>query len=648
MWLLNCSTHLLELNDVDGLDSRQYWILSHTWGPEEVSFQDMQNLQLAAKKRGFQKIKSMCDLASRNGQKYVWIDTCCIDKTSSAELSESINSMFHWYQSADRCIAYLEDLEPDPGHETGDGEQIDDEIAEAFHGCRWFTRGWTLQELLAPGVVDFYDRAWNFRGTRNKLSGPISRVTGIDMAVLIEPRSLHALSIAKRMSWAANRKTTRLEDKAYCLLGIFNVHMPLIYGEREQAFIRLQQTIAQKYNDMSLFAWVFSTSSNSSGILARDPLHFAGCSSVEPVRDPLLPSPSWIISNAGIEMTTALDTSHKAKYRQYRRAGGRLSNYESLYERPFKQSRPGVTLYPRLFLHCRVSQDPLDDDPRDPQVLVICLRKTDSGFFRHAPGELYSVKLSSMRFTEPQAIRIQMSPWQSPPLPLDARLNPSRKHESNTLRVSWGVHASVVPEVKFGYTYHPAHLWDRGDAYFPDARSDLLEDITLAAVEITMSSPRDPQATHTCWLFCGVVGRVRIPWVELACEGPGGLVHVLGKRACKRSELANPYSLMSVVAELRGKFMGASLDPASLRHRCVISCPPIQLELSASKFSWSTDPRGRRALTTTIFVKLDASALPGPSGPPTETSSIENGSEPETRIGKHDNPLLSFARGLFS
>jgi hypothetical protein len=512
--------------------------------------------------------------------------------------------MFHWYQSAERCIAYLEDLEPDPGGDgTGnDGEPIDGAIAEGFYTCRWFTRGWTLQELLAPGVVDFYDRAWNFRGTRSKLSGPISSVTRIDRAVLKEPRSLHSLSVAKRMSWAANRKTTRLEDRAYCLLGIFDVHMPLIYGERDQAFIRLQQTIAQKYNDMSLFAWLSSASEapfpNSSGILARDPSQFAGCSSVELVRDPLLPWPSWIISNAGIEMTTALDTSAEAEYRPY----GRASN-------SFKQVRLGATLYPRLFLHCRVNHDPLGDDPpRDPWVLVICLRKADSGFFRHTARELYSVRLSSMRFTEPEFIRIRMSPWQSQRLSPDPHLDLSRVHASNTLRIEWDIKPSYYSDARFEFTYHPAHLWDRGDVYFPDAKSDssLLEDLTMAIAEInacSMSSNSQQPIRRTCWVFCGVVGRVRTPWIELVCEGPDGSVAILGRRVCRRSDLTNPYALASVVAELRGQFMGSSssLDPASLSDRCLMYFHPgQQLELRASQFRWSTDARGRQAHTTTI------------------------------------------------
>jgi hypothetical protein len=248
MWLLNCANYRLEPNDPDGVSRKPYWILSHTWGDEEVTFQDMQNPTLAAQKKGFRKIAAMCELASANGWKYVWIDTCCIDKSSSAELSESINSMFYWYKKSEQCIAYLGDLAP--GRATVTEHELRD--------CRWFTRGWTLQELIAPYEVHFYDSGWNFRGTREQLAKSLSNITKIDMIHFeyLYLDDLPNIPVATKMSWAAGRQTTRIEDRAYSLLGIFDVHMPLLYGEREQAFVRLQQAIAQKGNDMSLFAWI--------------------------------------------------------------------------------------------------------------------------------------------------------------------------------------------------------------------------------------------------------------------------------------------------------------------------------------------------------------------------------------------------------
>ncbi|KAK4038505.1 heterokaryon incompatibility protein-domain-containing protein [Parachaetomium inaequale] len=402
MWLLNCANYRLEPNDLDGLSPKPYWILSHTWGDDEVTFQDMQNPTLAAQKKGFQKIKAMCELASANGQMYVWIDTCCIDKSSSAELSESINSMFYWYQKAARCIAYLEDLLPYRGM------NIEDELRR----CRWFTRGWTLQELLAPREVDFYDSQWNLRGTKGQICAELSNITKIDNDNLKFPSSdsLQRVPVARKMSWAAGRQTTRIEDKAYCLLGIFDVHMPLLYGEREQAFVRLQQTIAQKGNDMSLFAWIARPDDGPmkdlppySGLLASDPSQFAACSGVEPIRDPLLPSPSWIITNAGIEMTTALDCSTGLGHTVITRASDNTLRGERC---------PSVYSFCyRLFLHCQpwYWHDHFGTPDSGSHGFALWLRKTRSGFVRFRPTELCLVQRSAMDFNDPGPIRIAIS-----------------------------------------------------------------------------------------------------------------------------------------------------------------------------------------------------------------------------------------------
>lgn len=109
MWLLNCWNYCLEEKDASQW-RKAYWILSHTWSDDEVMFQDMQTPHLSDQRKGFRKIERMCDLAKTEGVSHVWIDTCCIDKTSSAELTESINSMFDWYEVSKRCIVYLEDL----------------------------------------------------------------------------------------------------------------------------------------------------------------------------------------------------------------------------------------------------------------------------------------------------------------------------------------------------------------------------------------------------------------------------------------------------------------------------------------------------------------------------------------------------------
>ncbi|KAI0502834.1 heterokaryon incompatibility protein-domain-containing protein [Xylaria bambusicola] len=253
MWLLNsCTWEMREF--ISHKQAPPYAILSHTWGDEEVSFREWQYepMRDIEKKEGFRKIDFCCKQAADDGLEWVWIDTCCIDKSSSAELSEAINSMFQWYKSAAICYAFLYDV-----------SNTDSEFD--LTNTRWVNRGWTLQELIAPREVIFYSKDWQALGTRSKLSGHIAKVTRINEPFLTG-RSLDEASIAQRMSWAAKRTTSREEDEAYCLLGIFNVNMPLIYGEGPKAFRRLQEAIVREYpNDHSIFAWgpIAKTPSNT-------------------------------------------------------------------------------------------------------------------------------------------------------------------------------------------------------------------------------------------------------------------------------------------------------------------------------------------------------------------------------------------------
>jgi hypothetical protein len=248
MRLLNARTVTLEEffeNEAPG-----YAILSHTWGKDEVSLQEIQGSPPLCKS-GYTKILKACQQALRDGLDYVWVDTCCIDKTSSAELSQAINSMFRWYEKAWVCYAYLVDV------------SLDDERNDAFRKSRWFTRGWTLQELLAPKRFNFYSSDWSYIASREDLADIISTVTKIDQQYLRSTVQHHRgaylqqASVAERMSWASTRQTTRTEDIAYCLLGIFGISMPLIYGEGEMAFIRLQEEILKRSDDQTLFAWTF-------------------------------------------------------------------------------------------------------------------------------------------------------------------------------------------------------------------------------------------------------------------------------------------------------------------------------------------------------------------------------------------------------
>ena len=255
-----------------------YAILSHTWGEEEILFQEItENLPRAKSRKGFLKIEGCCRQARLDGYEWVWIDTCCIDKTSSAELSEAINSMFQWYRDAQVCYAYLCDV---PHLETGPflGSDNIDAVFPipgilamervTFKASRWFTRGWTLQELIAPPSVAFYSCDWEEIGNKRHLLGLIAGATGIDEKVVSGEKTVSECTVAARMSWAAPRETTRPEDMAYCLLGIFDINMPLLYGEGTKAFLRLQQYIIRKTEDYSLFCFKVL---KETGPLAHDP-----------------------------------------------------------------------------------------------------------------------------------------------------------------------------------------------------------------------------------------------------------------------------------------------------------------------------------------------------------------------------------------
>jgi hypothetical protein len=242
-------------------DVPRYAILSHTWEEDEVSFQQWESgNQLHSSTAGFAKIKKFGEQAARNGFEWVWADTCCIDKKSSAELTEAINAMFRWYKNAALCYVYFSDAiwSPDTGI-----------MSLRLRESRWFTRGWTLQELIASTNIDFYSADWQKISTKEEICPLLSSITGIDEGVLKGTMALEDASIARRMSWASHRKTTRVEDQAYCLLGIFDINLPLIYGEGTKAFRRLQEAIMYTTHDQSLFAWGRIVDSPS-GVINQD------------------------------------------------------------------------------------------------------------------------------------------------------------------------------------------------------------------------------------------------------------------------------------------------------------------------------------------------------------------------------------------
>ncbi|KAM7201780.1 vegetative incompatibility protein HET-E-1 [Naviculisporaceae sp. PSN 640] len=260
----------------------QYAILSHTWGDHEVTFKEFTSpSDSTSSKSGFRKILDAClEAKQRHNLQYTWVDTCCIDKASSAELTEAINSMYAWYKGAKVCYAYLSDLVP------GTLEDLE----EALPSCRWFSRGWTLQELIAPSEVIFFDRGWNKRGTKHSLSKLLSKITGIPVGLLEGQTPLESFSAAQRMSWASKRETTRIEDTAYCLLGIFDVNLSLIYGEGKKAFQRLQEAIVLSTADRSIFMWKDDPNKSPkrmlAPILAEEPSQFFECGDIcSPLED---------------------------------------------------------------------------------------------------------------------------------------------------------------------------------------------------------------------------------------------------------------------------------------------------------------------------------------------------------------------------
>jgi hypothetical protein len=327
MRLINTRTlKFKEFSNTEQL-KHKYAILSHRWiEDQEVSYVDFLLLTdqadldidfsaprtltwLENKKRtsGYAKILRACEQALSDGNDYIWIDTCCIDRKSSAELSESINSMWTWYLNSKICYAYLGDVACTDQLSSTDSQS-------SFERSQWFTRGWTLQELLAPPKVRFYDQHWNLICERYEESALISRLTNIDEYYLLPQSWLGSETppayISTKMTWAANRTTSRPEDMAYCLLGLFGVNMPLLYGEGfHRAFQRLQKELlarpASSAPDETIFAHAHSTWSPT----AVHPKEFLRYRDLQPYTLSLVEEVDtlpWTITNVGIQYRAAL------------------------------------------------------------------------------------------------------------------------------------------------------------------------------------------------------------------------------------------------------------------------------------------------------------------------------------------------------
>ncbi|KAK5112295.1 hypothetical protein LTR85_011567 [Meristemomyces frigidus] len=308
--LINATTRVF---DPDATRTSPYAILSHTWGQqkEEVLYRDVRN-GVAQQKSGCAKIDGTCKQADQDSLELIWVDTACIDKESSSELDEAINSMYAWYQGAAVCYVLLSDV---PGGFTFsvnsqlDGEQDESnrvQITESLRASRWFTRGWTLQELLAPTKVEFFARDWSFLGTLSDLLPFIAEITGIPTPVLAKEKPLAECSTAQKLSWASARETTRPEDAAYCLFGMLDVQMPLLYGETMQkAFLRLQAASLTKPRDLSILAWDQVDDERRTHLLASSPRDFRGCGAVALERRVSQPAEYWA-TNLGLKGTLSV------------------------------------------------------------------------------------------------------------------------------------------------------------------------------------------------------------------------------------------------------------------------------------------------------------------------------------------------------
>lgn len=282
----------------------RYAILSHRWMDDEISFEDLFRLDNPEDKSlAMKKVKGACNRAREDGYTWIWIDSLCICKTNAVELGEAINSMFRWYRKADICYAYLSDVVLSNDHPTDtsiftrcrDAAEKDGRLGKS---SEWFSRGWTLQELLAPTKMQFFDRDWNLIGTRQQLAKIIAELTKIDARYLTGESNFRDACIAVKMSWAAERKTTKVEDRTYSLLGIFDIPMDVKYGEGSRAFVRLEKELLATYVDESLFAWTTPSAGLPShrdcgtrlgkdewGLIAPSPECFAGMQNIEIKRE---------------------------------------------------------------------------------------------------------------------------------------------------------------------------------------------------------------------------------------------------------------------------------------------------------------------------------------------------------------------------
>jgi hypothetical protein len=321
--------------------------------------------------------------------------------------------MFRWYKNAVVCFTYLSDLPVGPKKD----------LRHTLRLCHWLTRGWTLQELVASKTVEFYDEAWNLRGDKHELCELLSEITRIDEDVLRDSSLLTNIPVARRMSWASTRQTTRVEDMAYSLFGIFDIHLPLIYGEGEKAFLRLQEAIAQDNNDLSLFAWTSLDKTYRQtyrGLFARSPLDFRNCDRLLRILSPLTPTEEYVITNKGIRLTARMN--------------------EGLSQDGEKD-----------FL---LNLDCIDSSRQQPDgmhsIVFIRLVRTPHGYVRHLADTPLLVTPTAVQASAPQTIYVPKT------------INPAESQELNK-RLGQRFHIAIDNKTPYAIALtrqYPMHLWE--------------------------------------------------------------------------------------------------------------------------------------------------------------------------------------------
>ncbi|KAJ8519460.1 hypothetical protein ONZ45_g3573 [Pleurotus djamor] len=323
----------------------RYAILSHTWANRELGFRDVNveggmGVGSLEKKEGYAKLDGMCRVAGEFMCRYVWFDAVCIDKSNTMEMEETIHSMWKWYQNAYICIVHLSNtnlklpsypanssVSPTGPRRRGDSKR------KQLKEDPWFRRGWTLPELLAPKRIKFYLGDWTKMDQRVGRRFDICRVQeeGFDFGAeyvqflrlvadaatvpvcAVKQFSLRTHSAPEVFHWISKRITTRPEDLSYCLMGMLDIHIPIIYGEgHENAFYRLQSACLQSSPSRLIFHW-FGMPSPKNSMIAADPSAFKHTGTYEGYvdgqllfRDHMDIDTSFVLTNAGLRMMVTL------------------------------------------------------------------------------------------------------------------------------------------------------------------------------------------------------------------------------------------------------------------------------------------------------------------------------------------------------